>query len=400
MTSSTTDVLGLLGFEKLHDLGFYKWTPEKFPRTSNSQKPSIANASASDLIAATDLAPEIPAVGGNVYAGKTRNDKDSVRVLNAQLPLDLKVNLEPQRRPEGFPYVTPRSLGLWVAKMRLDEIAQSAPEKKLSLRYDVNFSFGGSALEMLLERKIDNITYLPGGIQQENDTRYRVQKVCGVIMVSKVSNYDKNLSDPGFQFERFVTGGRFEDREPDFSSLEHLQLMSVCNGKYNILFTADVDAAIYRGSAGGGGFPGEDFDLVEIKSGNPRNFGKKLVLQMISSGAEHLMYARKTNRTRVEAVVKENLARVFGSVIPWDERTKLVEGCTSEGKFGLAEALAELEEVCADIPDCMEEGHNDENVSYDLVFDARGKMQLQPTKKNLDSSVSPKEVLQEMLGED
>eukprot|EP00392_Amoebophrya_sp_AT5.2_P015705 g15921.t1 len=380
MASSNADVLAQLGFERLHDLGFYRWMPEKFVNNDN-KSPTIAGATLSELAAATDLAPIVPAL----------SDLD---VLNQKLRLDLRSDLAPQKRPKHFPYIVPRSLALWVAKMRLEDVGDAEDRS-------FDFVFGGSTLDMLLERAIDNVTWLPGGIQQKNDTRYRVQKINGAIMVSKVCNYDKNYADPGFQFERFLTGGKFADREPDFSSLEHLQLMSVCGCRFKVLFTADVDAAIH----GSGSAPSRrmeadaETEIVEIKSGNPRNFGKKLVLQMLSSGAKHLVYARKTNRSRVDEAVKVNLDGVFTRLIGSAERAKLVRGCTEEAN--LAETLAELRQLCEKIPDCMDvdEAAAGETgtVSFDLVFDAHNRMQLVPTGEYRDSSTSPKEVLHQML---
>lgn len=71
-----------------------------------------------------------------------------------------------------------------------------------------------------------------------------------------------------------------------------LNLRLVRIGPYKILFAAEVDAVDHSEASAGGGAPGTA-KLVEVKAGNPRWFGAKVFFQMLSSGAEVLVYADK-----------------------------------------------------------------------------------------------------------
>eukprot|EP00956_Cyclotella_meneghiniana_P002474 scaffold2841_cov74-Cyclotella_meneghiniana.AAC.10 len=76
-------------------------------------------------------------------------------------------------------------------------------------------------------------------------------------------SYTKDLSDIGFQFERYVTGGSMMDTK-DTRSVEHIHTMKV--GNKIVFFRAEVDAVDENGAA------------IEIKASNPRS-------KMISSGS-------------------------------------------------------------------------------------------------------------------
>ncbi len=79
----------------------------------------------------------------------------------------------------------------------------------------------------------------------------------------------KNYADPGFQFERLMTGGRLDGRHSVVQH-ENMQLMSI--GGFSVLFAADVDAVDDSGR------------VVEIKSGNPKNTsGRKVITDMLAS---------------------------------------------------------------------------------------------------------------------
>jgi hypothetical protein len=87
----------------------------------------------------------------------------------------------------------------------------------------------------------------------------------------------QNYAEPGFQFERLVTGGQL-DGHHELMHHESMQLMRI--GAFNVLFSADVDAVDAAGR------------VVEIKSGNPRYFGSKVAATsatLATRGVDRLM---------------------------------------------------------------------------------------------------------------
>jgi hypothetical protein len=65
------------------------------------------------------------------------------------------------------------------------------------------------------------------------------------ILVAKRKDYEKNLGDLGYQFERHVTGVGLMEAN-DFSMVEHMHKMKV--GERTVLFCAEVDAKDDKGS--------------------------------------------------------------------------------------------------------------------------------------------------------
>lgn len=104
----------------------------------------------------------------------------------------------------------------------------------------------------------------------------------------------------GFQFERLVTGQEMYGLH-DLTTHEHLQLLRI--GKFRVLVTAEVDAVDDQGRP------------VEIKSGDPRFFGIKEMLQMISSGSQLLIHPYTKQLEVMEILRKpiEDLAHQAGS---------------------------------------------------------------------------------------
>ena len=91
--------------------------------------------------------------------------------------------------------------------------------------------------------------------------------------------YNKDFNDSGMQFERLVTSEEPLGSKGDChramrqsavgSFINRLQTMKI--GQFTALVDTEIDAIDEGGS------------LVEIKSGNPRYFGTKLMFQMMSS---------------------------------------------------------------------------------------------------------------------
>lgn len=150
----------------------------------------------------------------------------------------------------------------------------------------IHFAFGGSTLEMLASK--------------DDSSSYITTRIPGTdcILVVKRKIYTQNLSDPGFQFERLMTGKDVPDAGTA-GFVEHMQIMKV--GDYNVLFRAESDAILH-------GSP------VEIKASNPRYWGTKVMFQMISSGSTKLCHGEKSRGTvtritlqSLSTVVKESL---------------------------------------------------------------------------------------------
>jgi len=90
------------------------------------------------------------------------------------------------------------------------------------------------------------------------------------------------MADLGYQFERLVTTegnlsskadcNKAMEKRCDGSAIFHLQTMKF--GPFTALVETEIDAV------------DENSSLVEIKSGNPKYFGTKLMFQMMSSGSK------------------------------------------------------------------------------------------------------------------
>ncbi|CAD7934908.1 unnamed protein product [Amoebophrya sp. A25] len=405
---------GLGSFELLADLGCIHWWPERCPaRTS-------ASATAKDILGACEVLELLDAgihspddAAGNGIENKRRDQVQgpprltNLGKLNHRLtmnPQKLSSNLPHDIRPSGFSFHGPSSLLGLLLCLRSDALVkkndkQAGPgtatsvqdyKAEITRREDSpmpDFLFGGSTLNMLAERTVCSYNYLPGGAREVKRLRYRVQKINGVISICRVADYEKNYADPGFQFERLVTGGNVADRvgktgNRGFDSIERAQLCRL-GGTFNVLFVADLDAC-----AGPPRVP------VEIKSGNPRNFGSKLILQMLSSGSQLLCYG---DNYFDKSVGVKKVRAVRTASFP----TQVMRDHGNDTHFlrralgdSLIETLMELKVLCADIPDCMDA--DSKTSSFDLAWE-HGKPVLKPTTEYLDASFVAPNVLRELL---
>ena len=194
-------------------------------------------------------------------------DIPEINYSSLRFPIMFRADLPAQKFPNRFPndpgYVVP----LYVAATR-----------GLALK-DVDFLLGGSALEILANRSIDD------------DCSYLLQRVKNVIVMAKSKDYVQNYADVGFQFERLVTGAGIGDLHGKIKH-ENLQVMRI--GTMKVLFSADVDAIDASGN------------VVEVKSGNPRYFGSKVMFQMLSSGAQSLVFADKRGSS-LNGIIKRTI---------------------------------------------------------------------------------------------
>jgi hypothetical protein len=106
------------------------------------------------------------------------------------------------------------------------------------------------------------------------------------ILVAKRKDYEKNLGDLGYQFERHVTGVGLMEAN-DFSTVEHMHKMKV--GERTVLFCAEVDAKDDKGSP------------VKVKAKNPFYWG---MFQMISCGSSKLCHGEKSRGVLTRVTLK------------------------------------------------------------------------------------------------
>lgn len=219
----------------------------------------------------------------------------------------------------------------------------------------IDFVFGGSTLHVLAEKHIDRR-------DAHDDTKYLVQRVPGTLkakLVCKHKVYTQNYADIGFQFERLMTGESVRSVH-DMRKFEHLQVVDLA-GK-TILFAAEVDAVDSDGSP------------VELKSGNPRYFGTKVLLQMMSSGAEKLVFADKRQQTLLGVKVKKKREMLHEA----SSQLRVLQANIIDG-------LLELE---------RQEQHFD--VVMEMDFRRDGSMSLSPLSSNI-ALLPAREVVDRLL---
>eukprot|EP00435_Cladocopium_sp_Y103_P012299 s161_g3.t1 len=256
--SSTAASSFLPSIEVLEDLGFYAWKPPSGPKKSMGQ------------VTADDIRD-------GLEADDIRDDPVTRLALeDVKLPVSFR-ELKPQRTSAGsFPFHGGMMACLHVTAKRGVDLQ------------DIDFLIGGSILAFLCEKGKKDATYL-------------AQKCPGtnIVVMSKHKTYEQNFGQRGFQFERLVTGQDMYGLH-DLTTHEHLQLLRI--GEFRVLVTAEVDAVDDLGRP------------VEIKSGDPRFFGIKEMLQMISSGSQLLIHPYTKQLEVMEILRKpiEDLAQQAG----------------------------------------------------------------------------------------
>ena len=263
MTSSAANAQGKLSSflpscEVLEDLGVYAWKPP-------GQDPkALQDVTVDDIqrgLQATDSANRL------------------VDLERLQLPVSFcdASELPLCTAAAKFPFTGGFMASLHVAVCR----------KGLDLK-KIDFVIGGSILGFLSGQGKMRKTYLA--------------QICPgtkIMVIGQSKNYEQNFGEKGYQFERLVTGQDMYGMH-DLTTHEHLQLFRI--GTFNVLVEAEVDAMDSQGR------------LVEIKTGNPRWFDVKELLQMISSGSQQLIHPYTRGPEVTEIVLKplEDLAQEVG----------------------------------------------------------------------------------------
>lgn len=149
---------------------------------------------------------------------------------------------------------------------------------------EIDFVMGGSTLDILANGILDKDLYMAQTIsipRQDQPPHY-------VTVIKNKKSYVCSSRDVGFQFERFVTGGNFEDvRGGGTTVYTNMHIMNI--GSHRVLFCAEIDAIAPNTAP----FARGTSSIVEVKASNPRYWGQKTMFQMISSNAQFLVHAQK-----------------------------------------------------------------------------------------------------------
>jgi hypothetical protein len=333
----------LPAFELRRDLGYYAFSPSGL-----NIKP-VANITAEDVAHGLDL----EGLPGTVVGLDAIRTQLPLQFLSAcKFPGHASSYRFPNRFPHDISFIVPahvaaRRLG---AEVLLDGTS-------------VRFVVGGSLLNFLDQRK------------GAKGNTFVVQRHGPLVFVKKQSDYVTNVTHVGYQFERLVCGGLFQDKH-DPCAYEHLQLVQV--GDHGVLFAADGDAITYEDGNLGGPIP------VEIKCSNPKHWKLKLPLQMTSAGATTLVYGTKTNSPTVAPTLVEvgtkSLTQLF------------IESGKDNVRFGQSQeriitGLDVISEQAAKLP----EGH-----LARLVFERGELRMIEETNRSL-SLLPPANVVRKLL---
>ncbi|GAX22979.1 hypothetical protein FisN_15Hu125 [Fistulifera solaris] len=202
--------------------------------------------------------------------------------------------------------------------------------------------FGGSTLSMLAD-------------ENESGKKYLVTNIPGtsVGLIAKDDEYDLNLAEPGFQFERVVTGKRIDARdEPAFT--EHLQLMQV--GPFKVLFIAETDAL-------------KDGEPVEVACSNPYYLGIKKCLQCVSSGSPVLCHGTKYRGSTITSITMKSLSAMY-------------ESNSEQLRKAQKQVVSALEDLKEQLEDSTHSGDSKISFSYTgkiNIHDQRGPSKLLPS---------------------
>ena len=169
-----------------------------------------------------------------------------------------------------------------------------AQNKGLDLN-DLDFLFGGPILGVLGERMVPIEDY------HNQSWVIIVQRFRGVLSVRRYPNYTWKENVIGKQLESLIIDGKLEF-EDSTERNENLTLLKVSDtdGKnnYSILCVAEIDGQIkpsMNNKHNKKSFQNSlnSQSICEIKSTNPRYWGCKLPLQMISNNSKKLIYGQK-----------------------------------------------------------------------------------------------------------
>lgn len=377
-------------FERIrivNDIGFLTWTPDEHARP----KPLSAIAGADEILrflsksckgTEEDLdAQGLPPILQPSAAHVARSVTDSC------CPCDFSLahGMQQQRKSSQFPFSVPKIVSICAAR-----------EMECDIEH-LDFVFGGSTLNFLATAEP-----LSDWERQNGPSRFACEVLClpghksgeGIVLISKMNDYTADYNDPGFQFERALgaSRGRGANSERAFREAcnermgldkhEHLQLMEI--GRYRVLVSADSDAVEAPRPRGAGVTP------VEIKCGNPRNFGMKVMWQMLSNGSQTLILANKRGRVNERQTLLAAESRTFREMVE------------EHGVPAIRRAEGNVEAAIEKIRAWRRGGELEAGRVYEVVFVGRGVesgMALKPLAGHEAQTLSqlpPREVLEQL----
>jgi len=205
------------------------------------------------------------------------NADHATKILENDGPLEFLDEGKEIKRPiKNSVKGVPSALGMKIAKTL-----------GLSLN-DLDFTFGGCVLGVLGEKKIQ-----PG-------RNLIVQRFNGTLSVRNYSNYTWKENEIGSQFESFIINGKFYSKD-DNNHIENLTYFKVansdCKHNYSILCMAEIDGQAVQPSnnytSSSSSKSSESPIICELKCSNPKFWGCKVPLQMISNNSKKLIYGEK-----------------------------------------------------------------------------------------------------------
>ena len=286
------------------------------------------------------------------YFGWKRNDKMSTRSSDVRMSIEILDRIDLQWKP---PKLVP------ISELRFpQQFLSNLPSKKYFSLYpngqysiaslhvatchrgvslnEIDFVFGGAVLEILARRKASD-PYMVVRIPSAENT----------ILVVNCKKYMQNISDAGYQFERFVTGFPMDCPSIHVMFSDHLRTMRI-DDKYSALFCVEVDAI------DGNGYP------VEVKASNPRYWGTMTMFQMISSGCPTLCHGIK-DRGELSRVSIRCLSSVADDAVTDANYSRLQDNITSSMK-ALKDQM--MDKKAGDV--------------FSISFDVHGTLKLTPSK--------------------
>ena len=258
-----------------------------------------------------------------------------VPISSLTLPLAFPI-LPPQARTNTFPFGQNEASHLYVAA------------NHRGINFDtIDFCFGGSALEMLARKDTSN-PYIATMIPEKH-----------TIIVAKRKPYTQNLSDIGYLFEKLVTGKNMKAQSSCIHITEHLHVMKI--GDYKVLFCAETDAV------------DENDRPVEVKISRPKNWGTKVMFQMISSGSSSLCHGEQ-----IGGILQQVKMHSLSSVAKQALRQRDIHALEQNILDGMRA-----------MKDQMSTTNNMEESCFKVSFSRSGELKLIPTKKTCNTAVLP-----------
>jgi hypothetical protein len=331
-------------FKPISDCGYYGWNVSE-----RMNQPLLL----SSIQSTTEITRHI-----NI----NQTPKTLLPLKELKVPCSFDMSLEPDKHRNTYPCGQFDVASLYVA----------SKHRNVSLN-DIDFMFGGSTLALLANADAKNASlYMV----------CRIPTTTNTIMVRKCKEYAQNLSDIGFQFERYVTTGMMINSNTTIPSesptstdgnvvefVEHMHIMEVGHStNYNVLFCADADAMDAEGNP------------IEIKSSRPRNWGTNVMFQMISSGSPTLCCAVKNRDNQLKEIQIRPLSDIASHALQFRSAPTLERRILN----GMNAIQTQMTNATYDDV-------------YQISFDQNGNLKLRPADTSNALLLPPTNIVAELL---